>query len=167
MANKIMTPTKINLIVEREEFEVWKNDLGARVSLRNQHVIGVHLLAKRPTRMTPPSSEFGRRVEKSLEQYLSGKKVKFDFPLDLSGGTKFQTSVWKALLKIPFGETRSYGELAKMCGRPKAARAVGNALGANPIPIIIPCHRIIAGDGSLGGFSSGPALKRRLLSIER
>ena len=84
----------------------------------------------------------------------------------ISGGTAFQRSVWKAISSIPRGETRSYAWVARKAGRPRAARAAANACGANPVPIIIPCHRVIASDGSLGGFSSKLAIKRKLLAFE-
>lgn len=81
-------------------------------------------------------------------------------------GTPFQQKVWKELLKIPAGKTVSYGELARRIKKPKAARAVGAALGANPVPLLVPCHRVIAGDGGLGGFSGGLGVKKRLLTHE-
>ena len=87
-------------------------------------------------------------------------------PLDLVRGTKFRLRVWAELRRIPRGETRSYGELAEELGKRRAARAVGGACGANPIPVLIPCHRVLAADGSLGGFSGGLEWKRRLLAIE-
>ena len=94
----------------------------------------------------------------------SMKKVRIDW--DSIKGTAFQKSVWKAIATIPRGETRSYAWLAKKIGRPRAVRAVANACGANPLPVIIPCHRVIASDGSLGGFSGGLDLKKRLLALE-
>ena len=87
-------------------------------------------------------------------------------PLDLSRGTKFRIRVWDELRRIPRGDTRSYGEIADELGKRKAARAVGGACGANPIPVLIPCHRVLAANGSLGGFSGGLEWKRRLLAIE-
>lgn len=89
-----------------------------------------------------------------------------DIPLDLQG-TAFQQRVWEALRAIPPGETRSYGQIAAALGQPGASRAVGSANGANPIAVIVPCHRVIAADGSLGGYAYGPALKRELLRRER
>jgi methylated-DNA-[protein]-cysteine S-methyltransferase len=86
--------------------------------------------------------------------------------VDLSSGTAFQRKVWRALTKIPYGQTRSYAWVARAIGAPKALRAVGTACGANPVPLIIPCHRVIASDGSLGGFGGGLRLKRRLLRLE-
>ena len=87
-------------------------------------------------------------------------------PLDLSQGTKFRLRVWPELLRIPCGETRSYGEIADDLGKRRAARAVGGACGANPIPVLIPCHRVLAANGGLGGFSGGLEWKRRLLALE-
>jgi len=105
-------------------------------------------------------------LKKTLKPYFSGKKVKFKESLDLTGGTVFQKRVWKAMLKIPYGETRSYGWLARQVGGKNKARAVGAACGANPIPIIIPCHRVIREDGTLGGYGGGLSMKRKLLKIE-
>ncbi|NDF00956.1 MAG: methylated-DNA--[protein]-cysteine S-methyltransferase, partial [Verrucomicrobia bacterium] len=87
-------------------------------------------------------------------------------PLDLTGGTKFRLRVWDALQRIPRGETRSYGEIAEDLGKRRAARAVGGGCGANPIPVLIPCHRVLAANGRLGGFSGGQEWKRRLLAVE-
>jgi AraC family transcriptional regulator of adaptative response/methylated-DNA-[protein]-cysteine methyltransferase len=88
-------------------------------------------------------------------------------PLDLSQGTKFQQAVWAGMCRIPFGHTQSYGELAAAIGRPRAVRAVGGACGANPIPVLIPCHRVLAAQQKLGGFSSGLAWKKKLLAREK
>lgn len=100
-----------------------------------------------------------------LDEYFEGDRDAFDLPLDIKG-TKFQVQVWKELTKIPFGKTISYAQLATRIGNPKAVRAVGNANGQNPLPIIIPCHRVIASDGSLGGYSGGLANKQFLLNLE-
>lgn len=106
------------------------------------------------------------QIAQALEDFFSGKPAAADgLPLDLRG-TPFQLLVWQELQKIPWGETLSYQELAKRLGRPRAARAVGQACGANPIPILIPCHRVVAADGTLGGYSSGPAHKSWLLRHE-
>jgi len=105
-------------------------------------------------------------LKKNLKVYFSGKKIKFKDSLDLTGGTAFQKRVWKAMLKIPSGETRSYGWLARQVGGKNKARAVGAACGANPIPIVIPCHRVIREDGTLGGYGGGLSMKRKLLKIE-
>jgi len=105
-------------------------------------------------------------LKRQLQRYAAGKPVRWNIPIDLSSGTIFQRKVWRVLAKIPWGETRSYGWVAQKVGKPKASRAVGTACGANPVPVIIPCHRVIAGDGSLGGFGGGLPMKRRLLAVE-
>ncbi len=98
--------------------------------------------------------------------YLAGRRRSLDFSIDLSGGTSFQRRVWQAALRIPYGRARSYHWIAAKVGGKKYARAVGNALGANPLPLIVPCHRVVAHDASLGGFSGGLNVKRRLLELE-
>lgn len=101
-----------------------------------------------------------------LRAYFQKKLRRFDVPLELDG-TPFQRAVWSALQRIPYGETRSYREIAAELGRPLAARAVGQANRANPVAIVVPCHRVIAAGGSLGGYASGLELKRFLLDLER
>src|ERR1700687_1405506 len=103
---------------------------------------------------------------RELEKYFAGKLRDFTVPLDLRG-TDFQMRCWHALLKIPYGETRTYADQARAVGRPKAFRAVGSANHDNPIAIIVPCHRVIASDGTLGGYGGGLALKQQLLDLER
>ena len=102
---------------------------------------------------------------RQLKEYFAGQRKSFELPLVLKG-TDFQKKVWMALQKIPYGETMSYKQLAQMIDRPMAVRAVGAANGANPIPIIIPCHRVIGNDGSLTGFGGGLPLKKKLLEME-
>jgi O-6-methylguanine DNA methyltransferase len=99
-------------------------------------------------------------------EYLQGKRTGFDLPLDLRG-TDFQLEVWSALLEIPYGETRSYADVARAVGRPRALRAVGAANGANPISLVVPCHRVIATGGRLGGYGGGLPLKAKLLAMEQ
>uniref|UniRef100_A0A7V6A0W9 Methylated-DNA--protein-cysteine methyltransferase n=1 Tax=Desulfobacca acetoxidans TaxID=60893 RepID=A0A7V6A0W9_9BACT len=107
------------------------------------------------------------RLAQALERYFAGQPASFeDLPLDLEG-SPFHLQVWGELRKIPLGETVSYQELARRLGKPRAARAVGQACGANPIPLIIPCHRVIAADGALGGYSAGLERKRWLLQHEK
>ena len=102
-----------------------------------------------------------------LTRYFEGVVQTFDtIPLDLSAGTMFQQAVWEAAQSVRWGETSTYGELARRIDRPRAARAVGQALGANPVPIIVPCHRFLAHSGGLGGFSAGLEWKRALLQTE-
>ncbi len=100
-----------------------------------------------------------------LEEYFAGRRRQFDIPLELCG-TDFQKSVWLELAHIPYGETVSYGELALMVGRPQAYRAVGQANGANPVPIVLPCHRVVASGGGIGGYGGGLPMKRKLLALE-
>jgi methylated-DNA-[protein]-cysteine S-methyltransferase len=106
-----------------------------------------------------------REVIAQLDAYFAGRLQTFDLPL-APEGTPFQREVWSALTTIPYGETMSYGELARQLGRPAASRAVGAANGRNPIPIVIPCHRVVGADGSLTGFGGGLAIKRQLLALE-
>ncbi len=100
-----------------------------------------------------------------LSEYLDGKREVFDLDLELDG-TDFQKDVWNALMRIPYGKTVSYSDVAIASGHPRAVRAVGNAVGRNPIPVIIPCHRVIRADGSIGGYALGTELKIRLLKLE-
>ncbi len=109
-------------------------------------------------------------LEKKLQTYYSGKYVEFDFLLDLSEGTPFRQKVWEAIRLIPYGETRSYAWIAQKAGKPGGARAAGQAVGDNPLGVVIPCHRVIAADGSIGGFGKGAKateLKNKLLKLEK
>ena len=101
-----------------------------------------------------------------LQRYFIGEKVFFSDNIDMNGTTNFDRAVWNATADIPYGQTRSYAWVAKRIGRPRAFRAVGGALARNPVPIIIPCHRVIASSGNLGGFGGGLVLKKRLLELE-
>lgn len=107
-----------------------------------------------------------REAARQLTDYFAGRRRAFDLRLDFRG-TDFQKAVWAALLTIPFGETRSYGEIARAIGRPGASRAVGAANGRNPISIVAPCHRVVGANGALTGFAGGLAAKRFLLDLER
>jgi O-6-methylguanine DNA methyltransferase len=107
-----------------------------------------------------------KNVLNQLKKYLEGELQRFDCKLDFKG-SPFQKRVWLALAKIPYGQTRSYKEIARAIGHPKAFRAVGNANGQNSIPLIIPCHRVIESNGGLGGFGHGIGVKRRLLDFEK
>jgi O-6-methylguanine DNA methyltransferase len=100
-----------------------------------------------------------------VEDYMAGYQVEFDLPLEFEG-TPFQTDVWKALTRVPFGETATYGDIAAAIGRPAAVRAVGQANGCNHLPLIVPCHRIVAAGGKLGGYTGGVRLKKALLAHE-
>jgi methylated-DNA-[protein]-cysteine S-methyltransferase len=109
---------------------------------------------------------FGKLVS-DLQLYFTGKPVVFSCQLDFSDATPFHRQVWETTCEIPHGETRSYAWVAREIGRPAAARAVGQALGKNPLPIVVPCHRVIASDGSLCGFGGGLEMKKWLLDLER
>lgn len=106
-----------------------------------------------------------RRYVEELEEYFSGERRNFNFPLDLRG-TEFQVACWRALLAIPYGETRTYGDIARAVGKPQGFRAVGMANNRNPIAIVVPCHRVIASDGTLCGYGGGLDIKRKLLELE-
>jgi methylated-DNA-[protein]-cysteine S-methyltransferase len=105
-------------------------------------------------------------AERQISQYFAGQRQSFDLPLDLTHTRPFQREVLLELIKVPYGEVVTYGELAELCGRPRAARAVGGAMRSNPLPIVIPCHRVLPSSGGLGGFGGRPELKQRLLEIE-
>lgn len=131
---------------------LWENDDPDRVRLG--------------TTVDDPDHPILIEAERQLSDYFAGVLKVFTVPLDFQG-TAFQKSVWHALLTIPFGETRSYGEIARQIGRPSAFRAVGAANGKNPISIIAPCHRVIGSTGALTGFAGGLDAKRHLLELER
>jgi len=130
---------------------LWENDKPSRVRLGAMVSNGRHPILL--------------DTERQLEEYFARKRKTFSIALDMRG-TSFQRNVWELLLAIPFGETRSYGQLAKQLGNSKAMRAVGAANGRNPISIIVPCHRVIGSSGKLTGFAGGLEMKARLLSLE-
>ena len=107
-----------------------------------------------------------QETKNQLLAYFAGLLSRFDLPLDLSAGTPFQQSVWQALLSVPASQTRSYGDLAKQLDKPKAVRAVGGAVGRNPVSIIVPCHRILGAGGQLTGYAGGVWRKQALLKLE-
>jgi methylated-DNA-[protein]-cysteine S-methyltransferase len=126
----------------------------------------------RPHRGVPPNELVANdrhfvlvETERQLREYFAGKRKAFNVSLDMRG-TRFQKDVWEALLAIPFGETRSYGQIANQLGNPRATRAVGAANGKNPVSIIVPCHRVIGSSGRLTGFGGGLETKARLLNLE-
>jgi methylated-DNA-[protein]-cysteine S-methyltransferase len=130
---------------------LWEDDDPSRVRLPDVHEDADHPLLL--------------QAQQQLEEYFAGKRRKFTVALD-PAGTDFQNQVWNALRTIPFGETRSYGQIAEQIGRHKAVRAVGAANGANPLSIIVPCHRVIGANGKLTGFAGGLKIKARLLALE-
>lgn len=133
----------------------------------------LHFPTARPTNPRFVSGRAGAAIRSwhrittaALKTILAGRAPRTFPPLDLSAGTPFQQTVWRALQEIPFRQTRSYGEIASAIGKPKGVRAVGGACGANPIPVLVPCHRVLAAKGKLGGFSGGLDWKRTLLERE-
>lgn len=119
-----------------------------------------------PDQMLREETETLKKAAIQLQEYLQGKRSAFDLPLSPEG-TDFQKRVWEELMKIPYGETSSYGKLAGNIGKPGAARAVGLANNRNPIPVIIPCHRVIGANGSLVGYGGGLPMKEKLLALEK
>lgn len=143
-----------------QTFAAWVDDEG--------RLLRFFLSTKGAARVDPAAQENLRKlapVQKQVDEYAKGKRRDFDFEL-AAEGPDFHQAVWKALREIPFGQTTSYGALAKRIGAPGAARAVGAANGANPIGLIVPCHRVIGADGSLTGYAGGLPLKRKLLEHE-
>jgi len=115
---------------------------------------------------TPAVSRWHNLTRRAVTRALQGRPVGEIPPLDLASGTKFQRQVWEALRRIPAGRTETYAQVAAAVGRPRAARAVGGSCGANPVPLLIPCHRVVATGGGLGGFSGGLQWKMKLLALE-
>lgn len=152
--NKIQTPVGQLILVAHDQALVavlWENDDPTRVKLSESFEQNEHPLLK--------------EVEKQLAEYFASQRTQFNIPIDFHG-TAFQKSVWSALLQIPFGETRSYKQIAESIGNVKAVRAVGAANGKNPISIIAPCHRVIGANGKLVGFAGGLKNKDILLNLE-
>jgi len=114
----------------------------------------------------PLTDPLSGEIADQLAAYFAGALREFSIPVDLSSASEFTRKVLEATAAIPYGETRTYGEVAAAIGMPGATQAVGNALGANPIPVVVPCHRVIRADGSMGWFTGGPDIKRALLAIE-
>ena len=144
---------RLNLAVSAQGLVTLEFDRGAFPPKKNKHLSWEHSPAK-----TKP-------FVRELTEYFAGKRREFTFPLELRG-TPFQLKCWRALLAIPFGETRTYADIARAVGQPQAFRAVGMANNRNPIAIVVPCHRVIASDGTLCGYGGGLDVKRRLLELE-
>ncbi len=123
---------------------------------------------KRTGTQPEPAPEYAQEAEKQIAAYLTGERKQFDLPVDLASLTEFQREVLEATAQVPRGQVTTYAEIARRIGRPKAYRAVGQALGSNPVPLVIPCHRVVAADGSLTGYSGGGGIKTkaRLLALE-
>lgn len=125
----------------------------------------IHFLETKPNRYSENTNRITQRAMGQLSEYFNGNRTRFSIPLNAEG-TDFQVSVWNELKNIPYGQTITYGELAKKLGDPNKVRAVGKANGQNPIPIIVPCHRVIGADDSLVGYAGGVARKQYLLKHE-
>ncbi|MCK9309589.1 MAG: methylated-DNA--[protein]-cysteine S-methyltransferase [Candidatus Cloacimonetes bacterium] len=134
------------------------------IELEEDTIIDVSFCAKQKT--SKATTEVEKETFRQLDAYFMGKLTEFDLPF-FATGTVFQLMVWEELLKIPYGETITYGQLAARIGKPKAARAVGGALNKNPIAILLPCHRVIGSSGKLTGFAGGTDVKHYLLELEK
>ena len=142
------------------------DDLKLRLVATNLGIRAVQFLPSAPGEGTRnDANEFLRAAATELKAFFAGRLREFHVPLDMQG-TDFQMDVWRQLLKIPYGETRSYAQIADAIGRPKAVRAVGAANGSNPVAIVVPCHRVIGTNGKLTGYGGGLPLKKRLLELE-
>jgi methylated-DNA-[protein]-cysteine S-methyltransferase len=153
-------------------YDVFSSPVGdITVSTENGAITSVHIEGDRYFTAIPKDWERASahpllsRFEQELREYFTGERTYFNVPIAFAG-TDFQQVVWKALQDIPSSKTMSYGALAAKIGRPKAVRAVGTAVGRNPLCIVVPCHRVLAGDGSLGGYVAGLDRKRQLLTLE-
>jgi methylated-DNA-[protein]-cysteine S-methyltransferase len=154
LCKRVSTPVgRLTLVATDEGLAaiLWEHDRPGRVRLNIVGEDDSHPVLVETTRQ--------------LEEYFAGRRKQFELRLDPSG-TSFQRSVWRALMTIPFGETRSYGQIAQQIGRPGAARAVGAAAGRNPLSIVAPCHRVVGSTGALTGFAGGLAIKAHLLVVE-
>ncbi|OYW77159.1 MAG: hypothetical protein B7Z37_05685 [Verrucomicrobia bacterium 12-59-8] len=154
-------------------FKTMPTPVGLLTLVANEHGLAAVLWENddpKRVRLSPLQEDSKHPVlleaERQLQDYFEGKREMFSLKLDFIGGTEFQQKVWAALLTIPFGETRSYAQIAEQIGNPNAVRAVGTANGKNPISIIAPCHRVIGSNGKLTGFAGGMEAKAYLLKLE-
>lgn len=137
-----------------------------KISEKDEKIIGLVFSDYKKENEIEKETELIKKAYTQLEEYLSGKRTEFDIEIEMIG-TEFQKKVWKELLNIPYGETRSYKDIAIAIGNEKACRAVGNANNKNPIAIIVPCHRVVGSDGSMTGYAGGLNIKEKLLKIEK
>lgn len=165
-------PTGIRVFDPHDRFHRFDSALGpitlaaSDTGLRGLWFEGQHYFPNLPDRPFSPRDSVLRKAEQQLREYFAGQRKTFDLPLDFSRGTPFQRSIWTALTRQPFGVTTTYSTLASQIGRANAVRAVGAAIGRNPISVIVPCHRVLGSDGSLTGYAGGLERKIALLRIE-
>jgi len=156
---------KQNRSDKNEHYDILQSPVGTLyLIIGPSALIGISF--EKPSGIVPRQSRISAIAKKELEEYFTAGRSVFTVKTRFAEGTDFETEVWETLLDVPYGETRSYKWIAEKINKPHAFRAVGNALGKNPIPIMYPCHRVIESDGSIGGYSSGIDIKRRLLEIE-
>jgi methylated-DNA-[protein]-cysteine S-methyltransferase len=148
-----------------ECFDILDSPLGPLYLVFSSDLL-IGMSYQKPGEVTLRKTKKTSMVKKELSEYFEKGKAEFSCKTAFKEGTEFEKKVWNALKGVPYGETKTYKWLASKIGKPNACRAVGQALGKNPIPIIFPCHRIIESDGSIGGYSSGIDIKRRLLEME-
>jgi methylated-DNA-[protein]-cysteine S-methyltransferase len=155
--------------IHKDTWVAFKTPIGiVRVYAQNEKVTFIDIAAKDAMVGSAGKADVLKTAEKELTQYFSGKLTKFTVPVDLSSGTEFQRSVWKQISRIPFGKLKTYKDIADAIGKPKAARAVGGAVGSNPVPLVVGCHRVLGASGKITGYSGGDGLptKRWLLAHE-
>jgi len=155
--------------IHRDTWVGFKTPIGiVRVYAANEKVTFIDIAAADAKVGSGGKAQVLKTAEKELTQYFSGKLTKFSFAVDLSNGTDFQKAVWKQIAKIPFGKLTTYKGIADAIGKPKASRAVGGAVGSNPVPLVVGCHRVLGASGKITGYSGGDGLptKRWLLDHE-
>jgi methylated-DNA-[protein]-cysteine S-methyltransferase len=149
------------------QYAVIQTSIGAlTVASTDKGIASIRFGRDVPDGADPADAARFETVRQQLNEYFEGRRTSFELPLDVEG-TPFQKAVWNELLRIPYGETRSYSDIAKAIGKPEAARAVGMANHDNPVAVVIPCHRVIGRNGALTGYAGGLHLKAQLLSLER
>lgn len=155
--------------IQRDTWVAFKTPVGiVRIYAKDEKVTFIDIAATGSKVGSAGKSKVLATAEKELTQYFSGKLTKFSFPVDLSTGTEFQRSVWKQIARISYGKVKTYKDIAEAIGKPKAARAVGGAVGSNPVPLVVGCHRVLGASGKITGYSGGDGLptKRWLLKHE-
>ena len=123
-------------------------------------------IAAKGAKVSPSTAPVLLLAKEELDLFFAGALTKFSFPVDLNSGTEFQKSVWRQIARIPFGKTKSYADIAKAIGKPKAARAVGGAVGSNPVPLVVGCHRVMGASGKITGYSGGKGIPTKQWLLE-